>query len=373
MCSERGNSCLQRRRNIPYEYPHLIKNDDSTMHSSHRTQRISSTVVVGCVILGVMSKLLTVSYSGYGRDAIDGSKAIGGMFPTNHRNNEMVIPIFYNIYVESPSNVQEVTAIVQEQLTRVLPEHRVFVRFIGTPLAIEGATILQQDVSGNEIETLGLLWDYCNAHPQQKVVYIHSKGSFHPSEKNTASRQFLTRGVLSKECMNLPDSCNVCSSRMSPIPHPHTPGNMWLARCRYVKELIDPRKFEEKMNMIPIHSKHLQPCIGQGRFAAEHWVHSHPTVSACDLSEDENYVWGYDHIPPADFEMNLKMAPRFPYDYYVREGCGHKKQNRTKAIEEGMSRLNEYKLLYGNFVLPEKTWYGWEFYGLDDFKEFNSR
>lgn len=24
---------------------------------------------------------------------------------------------------------------------------------------------------------------------------------------------------------------NVCSSRMTPVPHPHTPGNMWAARC----------------------------------------------------------------------------------------------------------------------------------------------
>ena len=50
-------------------------------------------------------------------------------------------------------------------------------------------------------------------------------------------------------------------------------------------------------------------CIGKGRFAAEHWIHSHPSVMPCDLSKDKLCVWPYDNIPSYYFEMDLKPAP----------------------------------------------------------------
>lgn len=37
----------------------------------------------------------------------------------------------------------------------------------------------------------------------------------------------------------------ICSSRMSPLPHPHTSGNMWLAKCDYISQLIDPKALSE--------------------------------------------------------------------------------------------------------------------------------
>jgi len=111
-------------------------------------------------------------------------------------------------------------------------------------------------------------------------------------------RKFLTRGALSQVCMNMPLSCNVCSSRMSPLPFAHTPGNMWLARCDYVNTLIDPLKFEEAMRT----KVNLGGwgCDAMGRHAAEHWVHSHPRVKPCDLS-NSNYTWNYDGVPEDDF------------------------------------------------------------------------
>ena len=80
---------------------------------------------------------------------------------------------------------------------------------------------------------------------------------------------------------NMPSSCNVCSMRMSPIPHPHTPGNMWAARCSYVSNLIDPKLFQGEMLNYFAEGKRCRVlqcnysnvwCVGRGRFAAEHWT-----------------------------------------------------------------------------------------------------
>ena len=40
------------------------------------------------------------------------------------------------------------------------------------------------DAEGDETQTLGLLWDYCVGHPDEKVIYMHSKGSFNSNPKN---------------------------------------------------------------------------------------------------------------------------------------------------------------------------------------------
>jgi hypothetical protein len=97
---------------------------------------------------------------------------------------------------------------------------------------------------------------------------------------------------------------------MSPVPHPHASGNMWLARCEYVQKLIDPRLFKDAMNEA-VFNADIQRSVGWclvGRecWAAEHWIHSHPSsVMPCDLSNDESFVWGYDHIPDYPFEIEL--------------------------------------------------------------------
>ena len=137
--------------------------------------------------------------------------------------------------------------IVEEQLGLLdaeLHDAHVSVTSIGHRLsALPGnAFVKEHHDEGGEDLTLRSVWEYCNSnpHPSVKVVYLHSKGSFHPNESNHRLRSFVTQGALSKECANLPAHCNICSSRMSPLPHPHTSGNMWLARCDYIARLIDP-------------------------------------------------------------------------------------------------------------------------------------
>ncbi|KAL7537875.1 hypothetical protein ACHAXR_008136 [Thalassiosira sp. AJA248-18] len=145
---------------------------------------------------------------------------------------------------------------------------------------------------------------------------------------------------------------------MSPIPHPHTPGNMWLARCKYVKHLINPLHFEGKMHSIydNVHVN-LWPCLGLGRYAAEHWIYSHPNAKPCDLSSSD-FVWNYDDIPAAGFEMKLESAPRFELKKFTTkpEVCPSYLIN---------TRLAEYKALY-NVTKPAAWWWGWKFYDVPE-------
>lgn len=292
-------------------------------------------------------------------------------FDRTHDPPPIPIPIFYNLYTKSPEEIKKVKKIVSEQLQHMKSYHYVLVRSVGTPNPIEQTTLLQHDDVGNEKETLGLLWEYCKSHPQEKVVYLHSKGSYHTSRHNTKRRRIITRGALSTECANLPETCNVCSSRMSPIPHPHPPGNMWLARCEYVQRLIDPRVFEDKMSEVPISEKLEKPypdyCFGHGRYAAEHWIHSHPTVKPCDLLMDENFVWSYKSNKILNMTLDLQPAPRFPLSVYLarydksdmmKHSCGYNPRNNSKVYEE--VRVNEYQFLYGED--PPDDWFGWNTY-----------
>ena len=213
---------------------------------------------------------------------------------------------------------------------------------------------------GDEVLTLHALWEFCkaNPYPDQKVAYLHSKGSFHDHPENARLRQFVTRGALSEECTNLPDQCNICSSRMSPHPHPHSTGNMWLARCDYVAKLMDPAVDFEKHPSYPVNFKGDWACRGQGRFFAEHWPYSHPTVKPCDLYKYEDFIWGHKYVPdPYTFELDLQIAPkRFPgglqRGVYTRIGhC---------PIANIGDRIWNYEALYRE--RPDESWWGWEFY-----------
>lgn len=267
------------------------------------------------------------------------------------------IAVFYNVFTASASDIDFVRSIVKEQLNHLRPEHEVFVRSIGTSFDIENTTLLQHDSTGDEIETLSLLWDYCKKHPDKKVVYIHTKGSFHNHKSNTKLRKFLTRGALSEQCANLPSSCNVCSSRMSPIPHPHTSGNMWLARCNYINRLMTPQELKTKMSAIS-HSKGDNACIGTGRYASEHWVHSHPSVMPCDLSTDRLFNWSYENVPDEDFEIDLQPSPRFKMEVYRKEKICGKLGTSLKY------RLDEYNALYSENVTD--SWWGWKFFPIEN-------
>ena len=162
-----------------------------------------------------------------------------------HISTRSKILVFYNLFVAGTEDEERVQDIVNEQLAVLDPQLHYInasITSLGHPLPSIPDQMTREHIveGGDEGETLHALWNYCrsNNNHDTKVIYLHSKGSFHPSEQNDKLRRFLTEGALSGECAHLPDTCNVCSSRMSPLPHPHTPGNMWLARCDYVAKLV---------------------------------------------------------------------------------------------------------------------------------------
>ena len=275
------------------------------------------------------------------------------------------IAVFYNLFVQSEEDIERVSELVHSQFQwfNASLHEMVYVNSIGTPLPLisnytnANSSNIVHRTKGDEVDTLEELWKFCN-HSQNReklVVYLHSKGSFHPSEDNDKLRQFLSRGALSTECASLPDTCTICSSRMSPVPRAHTSGNMWLAQCRYIQKLLSPTKYIHAMG----HSRN--PCHGTGRYAAEHWVHSHPSDHPCDLYTNPTYTWDYAGVPSIDeLEDNLELqpAPRFskrPY-YTVRSVCVHS----GPGVED---RIHEYQRLY-HIDKPEDDWWGWDFFNL---------
>jgi hypothetical protein len=257
-------------------------------------------------------------------------------------------------------DINAVKSMMTEQLSNLRPHHKVFVRSIGAKFNMENVTLLRHDENGDEIETLDLLWEHCLDHPNKKVVYSHSKGSFHAHTNNNKLRRFLTRGALSGECADMPLSCHICSSRMSPLYHARTPGNMWSARCSYVAKLMKPSKFEQEMNRIYEGLRIREWCVGTGRYASEHWIHSHPSAKACDLCTDPKFKYGYANIPHHDFEMDLKPAPRFGMDVFMFDHCDDKVDKKLLTVS---FRLEEYKHLY-NASVPE-DWWGFNFFKND--------
>jgi hypothetical protein len=196
------------------------------------------------------------------------------------------VPVFYNLYIGQVGDHQRVKDIVNSQFRYLLPQHHAHVISIGTSInsssffASTNVTHVAHHNSGSEQLTLSAVWDFCRNNTSSKVVYLHSKALFHPKPQNDIVRKYLTRGALSDECLNLPDTCNVCSTRMSPLPHPHVSGNLWLARCSYISQLIDPLKFDEIMK--GVYERKETSCLGVGCYAFEHWVRSHPTNMPCD-------------------------------------------------------------------------------------------
>ena len=278
---------------------------------------------------------------------------------SNPSSTTASIAVFYNLYVGRESDLEMVSQIVREQFREIDPAYHtvVHVNSVGVPMPsitqFTSAKVVEigQSQKGSEYDTLRSLWQYCKHNPDNNVIYLHSKGSYNPSEANDKLRRFLTAGALSRECAELPDTCDVCSSRMSPLPHPHTSGNMWLARCSYIRNhLMEPFLFHRRMGTKGY------SCVGAGRYAAEHWIHSHPSVRPCDLYTQPDFVWNYEGIPSLErFAQNLHLAqaPRFAHESYLIPGV-------CDGAGSLQHRLDEYARIYR--TTPDRSWWGWELF-----------
>jgi hypothetical protein len=118
---------------------------------------------------------------------------------------------------------------------------------------------------GQEMKTLAKIFSYCNedANSDDKVLYLHTKGSLREVDHQTNMRIVLHAYTLHTDCIRVlddPFNYDTCGWRLSPLPFPHYPGesvrslkyrqltatpsvfsgNFWWAKCRYIRKLIDP-------------------------------------------------------------------------------------------------------------------------------------
>ena len=276
------------------------------------------------------------------------------------------IRVFYHLFTKSPAEEERVRQIVAEQFGHLDPtrhDTNVSVTSIGHPPSSlpRGAHVAERRDAGGEDRTLRAVWEHCRSSGRRdaKVVYLHSKGSYHATAANERLRDFVTRAALSPACADLPADCDVCSARMSPLPHPHTSGNMWLARCDYVARLFDPAARAE--GALPDEMREDGPCRGRGRYLDEHWVHSHPSVRPCDLYPGP-FAWAHRRVPEVGkWEAELRPAPRFKFREYVLPGmCMDEHPDTLSIVDFVKLRKQNYEMLY-NITDLDESWWGWEF------------
>mmetsp|Transcript_9582 Transcript_9582/g.17387 ORF Transcript_9582/g.17387 Transcript_9582/m.17387 type:complete len:373 (-) Transcript_9582:81-1199(-) len=293
----------------------------------------------------------------------------------DHQGSQISLhAVFFNVFLNEDSTTGRDIALEQFKYIEMSP-------FSATPIyyttigklpnvSLCASSVCHNTVhlkEGGESATLRPLSEYCRANPTHTVAYIHNKGSFTPSKENTLLRRMHMKALFDPEgCASTrPEACNVCSARFSPLPHFHTSGNMFVAGCDYVGKLIPPEIFAIKMfntlregflapESIFLPSSKLQTqyidldglrnnfYFGTGRYAYEHWIHSHPSVAPCDVYPGP-FTWNYENIPSdSNWAPDLQMAPRFPLKSFWVAGI-HLEPEPWFLLE---GRKFEWKMLY---------------------------
>ena len=280
--------------------------------------------------------------------------------------------------------------------------------------------------NGFEEVTLDELYDHCMTNDNDynaNVAYIHNKGSYNPegrfdrvkkkTERQDAWRRHGTAAALHPHCRNLSNSsspsssvsflennkknkasteCNVCGLFWAPLPWNHASGNFWTARCDYVRQLVRPSSFLQRMDHLVNHvylpmvnqGRLLvsinRMLMGQSRYSMEAWVGSHPTVRPCDMSTDPdmrdwihydrlNATAPLDDPDGTDTVMKWALFPRHNFWTSVAYSKPRFRPRRYKKVE---TRLRDYNVLggmllrwkdvYGETTMPPDDSWIWSFY-----------
>ncbi len=335
---------------------------------------------------------------------------------SNDLNKEMIPPtvvIFYHIYVpkdEDEESQNRAIQIIREQLGQVgdaltsIPKMHpsdLFYTTVGQRLqdgfveeiCNEFTNILQchhlQHLDdGFEESTLTALHEYCQEHIDVRVIYLHSKGSYHYRQSQNNWRQHLTDAVTSRDCIQQAhlEDCELCGLLFLPRPSLHFTGNMFNAKCSYIQKLLNPLEFQKKLvSVVDMGTKLVgeeillsnmideeAPCNnGLGRFAMEHWHGSHPSAQKiCDVSThyDVEYWEGIHraHRTPEDWQF--RPFPRHPHSAEWSNGFSNKLIDRILGDES--KRKREYFLLPGQLMkwyelyseFPPATSWVWSWY-----------
>ena len=302
--------------------------------------------------------------------------------------------LFYNLFIPTESAEAKVAIdVLTEQLGQVASSLKeitikkptlrsaiVYYNLIGNNIALPPQEInalcrklhpqLECELIGfyehaSEAVTLQDIHEFCRQDDTDlstRVTYIHSKGSYHQTLINTNWRREMTNSVLHADCQYPPDDrCDVCGSSFYTRFATMYPGNMWTAKCSYVKKLLSPREGGEyddkKVESVAkffkyrlygqLHSTLLEDRIdyfGLGRYRLEHWIGSHSSIRPCELHRQnvtfELMITG--QVKPKDYEWG--MGPR--RDWVVEE-----RAEATQALKtDEDAQFREFFYLPGNLI-----------------------
>lgn len=221
---------------------------------------------------------------------------------------------------------------------------------------------------GSEEVTLAEARRYCLAHRSHRVIYVHNKGSFHPSKSQDNWRYHGTAAVTSSMCLNpVDETCNACSLVWTLFPFFHPPGNFWTAQCSYIAKILPPETYAERLQTFLLNEiepnghdftyymfmgdQQITPRVvrkhpaefGIGRFAMENWVGSHPHIIPCDISAAPSIDhWKDKKRDTAEFVWSMFPRRNFSSGWsYVHLG------RLAEVIVDETRRVNEYYLLPG--------------------------
>ena len=320
--------------------------------------------------------------------------------------------LFYNLFIpEEAEGVEHAVEVITEQLGQVASRLRklekdqrlavLYYNLIGNSRAFPEKR-MQKLCSGlhsqlsckqigsyetaSESVTLQDIYDFCQNDnvSDARVSYIHSKGSYHQTEVNTNWRRALTDSVVHQDCLFPPDDqCNVCGAQFYTRFSTMYPGNMWTAKCSYVKRLLPPleggeydkRKKESVIKFLKyrlwgqLSSTLLDDRVdyfGLGRYRLEHWIGSHPSIIPCEL-HNKNISFAdmiNGDVTPANYSWAL--GPR------RNEVVGELVAARQKIENDEDAQFREYYFLPGNLlkwftlygsdgVPPQSSWV-WKFF-----------
>lgn len=251
--------------------------------------------------------------------------------------------VFYNIFVSpTEKDITIPSGIVLEQLQQIGESYaastsslHVYYNTVGNSILLEGSVAEQIQAKcrnlglkcihiahyneGYEELTLQKVHEFCSAHPDRQVIYLHNKGSYTQEEKRNRWRRHMTRAVTDKLCLDHMDECTTCGLLFQPIFALLYPGNFFVAQCEYVSRLIAPKEFGTKSDaMLASRPKDLVGVVypetkvtrGEKRWAMEHWIGSHPSIVPCHLSTHPSILqWmKSDNGLPFEF-MNATKLP----------------------------------------------------------------
>ena len=256
---------------------------------------------------------------------------------------DATIIIFYNLFIPHGDKATNAINVIKDQMSQVStalyrlensPDVNsfrgiVFYNLIGNGDAFPSDTmsdlchqlhprldcqLLQHYENATESVTLSSIYEFCHSDlvtdaNQTRVVYLHSKGSYHDHAKQTPWRRALTNSSLHPDCLSPPDDrCDVCGAHYYTMFASMFPGNMWTAKCAYIRQLLPPidggeyqMRRQEAIKQFfllradgVVHNTfgwHQDVFYGLDRYQWEHWVGGHPSLIPCEMHSPKLRFW----------------------------------------------------------------------------------